>query len=186
LNATQYQTQGWDLKIDYRKPTAFGTFGVHAAGTKIVHDLRQYSIDSPFLEYAGYPADGGEAKIKANTTLTWEFRRWTLGWSSTYTSSYYQYWTPGSPLAIQFGPNPIYGEAQGGLTIPSQVYHSFFGTYNIPEKSVGLFSNMTVNIIVNNAFNTSPPFDAFFAPYFYSPYGDPRQRNYQISLRKGF
>src|SRR5262249_16749925 len=77
-NATIYKTQGWDLTLDYHKPTAVGTFGLHALGTIIEQDKRQYAIGSPLLSYLGYSADGGEAKTKANLTLTWERRQWTL------------------------------------------------------------------------------------------------------------
>jgi len=65
INATEYKTNGWDLKIDYRKPTALGTFDLYTLGTMIQHDKRQYAIGSPSLDYAGYPSEGGEGKVQS-------------------------------------------------------------------------------------------------------------------------
>jgi len=48
----------------------------------------------------------------------------------------------------------------------------------------GILSNLTVQVGIKNLFNTLPPFDAYYNPYYYSPYGDPRLRDYRISIRK--
>jgi hypothetical protein len=165
-----------------------GTFDLHIVGTVIEHDLRQYAIGSPFLDYVGFPADGGEAKTKANATLTWEYRQWTLGWATTYFGSYLQLGSPGDPFVFQNGPLTFFTAAQGGYTIPSQTYHQIFATYVTGDTRFlhGLFSNVAVQAGIKNLFNTSPPFDAFYQPYFYSPYGDPRLRDYWVSVKKAF
>ena len=192
VNAIEYKTSGWDLKVDYRKSTAFGTLGLHAAATFIRYDQRQYSIGSPYLEYASFPNDGGEAKIKANATLSWEYRGWTAAWTSTYYSGYWQSNSPGSPSYFQFGPSTYYTAAQGSNTIPSQIYHDIFASYTFNKGSHGgsfsdsLLSNVTVQFGIKNVFNTLPPFDAFSYPYFYSYYGDPRLRDFRIAVKKGF
>lgn len=195
VNATEYRTNGWDLTLDYRAPTKLGTFTLHALGTLIENDQRQYTIGSPFLEYVGYPAEGGEGKVKANGTLTWEYRHWTLGWTTTYFGKYYQTGSPGSPSAIENGgPNTFYTAEQGGYTIPSQIYHGVFASYASGSNPIGqhagavshLLSNLEIQLSVKNIFNTLPPFDAFYSPYYYSQYGDLRLRTYRISIVKGF
>ena len=194
LNATEYKTDGWDLTLDYRKPTTLGTLDLHAVGTVIEHDQRQYTIGGPFLDYVGYPSEQGEGKTKANATLSWEYRQWTVGWTTTYYGSYLQYNSPGGPYFIQFGPNPRFTDAQGGYTLPSQMYHDLFASYVFDKTTAGqksgiahnLLSNLTVQLGIKNLFNTLPPFDASNSAYFYSPYGDPRLRSYRISVRKGF
>jgi outer membrane receptor protein involved in Fe transport len=46
---------------------------------------------------------------------------------------------------------------------------------------------MEVRVGVTNVFNKEPPYDAFFSGgFYYSPYGDPRLRTYNVSLRKSF
>src|SRR5262249_34680014 len=142
LNATEYKTNGWDLKLDYRKPTAFGAFDFYALGTIIEHDKRQLSIAAPLLDYAGFPGEGGEGKIKASSTLSWEYRQWTLGWSTTYYGSYGQIYSPGSPNALRSGPSTYFTDAQGGTTVPSQTYHSIFGSYAFDKAAPGLLSNL--------------------------------------------
>ena len=191
LNATEYKTNGWDMTINYRRPTAFGTFDFYALGTVIEHDQRQYTIGGPFLDYAGYPADGGEGKIKANATLSWEYRGLKLGWTTTYFGNYRQYYSPGSPNYLQFGPFTNIINAQGSYTIPSQTYHEIFASYTFNKAAGeasglmhGILSNLTVQVGIKNLFNTLPPFDAYYNPYYYSPYGDPRLRDYRISIRK--
>jgi iron complex outermembrane receptor protein len=198
LNAEQYQTDGWDLALDYRKPTVIGIFDLHAVGTVIEHDRRQYTIGGAFLDYVGYPSEGGEAKAKANTSLTWEYRHWTLAWTTIYYGSYRQGYGPGSPDAFQSGANFLYVDAQGGNTIPSQTYHNLVGSYSFDSPLSGrgqgdassftsrALSGLTIQFGIKNLFNTPPPFDAFSSPYFYSPYGDPRLRDYWISIRKSF
>jgi outer membrane receptor protein involved in Fe transport len=83
INANQYQTKGWDLTLAYRKQTAVGTFELDATGTQIEHERRQLTFNSPLREYVGYVSAGGEAKTKANATLSWERSNWVAGWTTT-------------------------------------------------------------------------------------------------------
>lgn len=194
VNATEYKTAGFDLTLEYRRATGLGTFGVRARGTAIKYDLRQYTIGSSLLNYVGFPAEGGEAKYKASATASWDYRGWELGWTATYVGSYFQgYGSPGSPFAAQNGPLTTFTDAQGGFSIPHQTYHDLFASYSVGEAPPGgshiaraFISNAVVSIGVKNIFNTLPPFDAYNIPYFYSTYGDPRLRTYQISFKKGF
>jgi iron complex outermembrane receptor protein len=193
VNGVEYATRGWDLKVDYQKPTAFGTVGLHAAATFITYDQRQLAIEAPSYNYAGYPNDGGEAKIKANATARWDYRHWTVAWTATYYSSYWQEGAPGSPSALVNGaPFTTFTDAQGGYTIPSQIYHDVFVSYVFekasPTTTPGdkVLSNLMLSFGVKNVFNTWPPFDAAFEPYYYSPYGDPRLREFRLSVRKSF
>jgi outer membrane receptor protein involved in Fe transport len=194
LNALEYETAGWDLKVDYSRATRFGTFDVHALGTRIEHDRRQSTIGGPSLDYVGYPGEGGAAKTKANLTLIWGFQNWTLGTTTTYVGPYSQvYGSPGSPFALQYGPNETYTDAQGGFEIPSQLYHSVFGSYVFGDQAGSgsgavrqVLSGLTLQFGINNVFDKAPPFDAYYAPYFYSPYGDARMRDFRVSVRKSF
>lgn len=193
VNATEYKTSGYDLKLDYRKDTALGVLGLHAAGTLIKYDQRQLTIGSPFLEYVGFPDDGGEARAKANATLSWSRGHWSAAWTSTYYSSYKPYDSPGSPLYAQYGTISLAAAAQGAGTIPSQTYHDIYASYDFGERGLAtgsrsvdvLSSNMSIQVGIKNVFNTLPPFDAY-APYYYSTYGDPRLRDFRITIKKVF
>jgi iron complex outermembrane recepter protein len=188
VNAEKYRTNGWDLTADYTKPTNWGTFDFHLAGTLVASDQRQYTIGGAFLQYASYVGDGGEVKTKANATARWSYKGWSLGWTTTYFGSYYQPGAPGSPTAVIVGaPFTRFTDAQGSNSIPSQTYHQIFGSYGWGKNApVGALSDFTLQFGVKNVFNTLPPFDVLGRPYFYSGYGDPRLRDYWISIRKGF
>lgn len=187
VNATLYSTAGWDVKIDYQKSTPIGTFELYALGTRIDRDLRQSTIGAPENDFVDFPADGGEGKLKANGTLSWENRGWRLGWSTTYYSSYRQSGAPGDP----FGVNTTFTDAQGGFTIPSQIYHDLFGSYTFGGAQGNgavrnVLADLTIQFGIRNVFNTLPPFDAHTPVYYYSTYGDSRLRDFRISLRKSF
>lgn len=192
VNAIEYQTAGWDVRAQYRKETTWGTLGFDTAATFIRYDLRQSAIGLPFLQYAGYPNDGGEGKVKAAATLSWKLRQWNVAWTTTYYGSYWQTFTPGSPNYILNGPISETPAAQGGNSVPSQVYHDLFVSYALGDSRLSsamgraALSNWTVQLGIKNVFNTLPPFDANFIPYFYSPYGDPRLRTFRATVTKTF
>jgi len=155
----------------------FGTISALFGLTNHIIDQRQYTIGGPFLDYVGYPSEQGEGKTKANATLSWEYRQWTVGWTTTYYGAYYQLGAPGDPAFFTaFSKYPL---AQGGNTIPSQTYHQLFASYVFDKAAAGrnsglahnLLSNLTVQLGIKNLFNTPPPFDAYNAPFFYSFYG---------------
>lgn len=186
VNATVYKTSGWDIGFDYHRPTSLGSFELHAAATTIVHDERQYAIDSPLLEYVGSPGEGGQLRTKGNIGLNWQYKDWMLGWNTTYYSKYRQIGAPGGPGAQQYGPTTNYTDPQGGFSIPSQTYHDFFGSYSGGRRANAFLSDLEIKFGVKNVFNTAPPFDVYNAYYYYSYYGDSRMRSYWIDVRKGF
>lgn len=185
VNANEYRTSGWDLKVDYLKSTPYGTWGLHTAATRIDYDLRQSQIDSPFVSYLGYPNDGGVGKIKANGTIDWALRNLSLAWTATYYSSYWQTGAAGSP-----SPSTATVAAQGSSSIPSQMYHDLYGSYSFDKRSAAgwfgeLLSKTTLQFGVRNLFNAKPPFDAAGA-FYYSTFGDPRLRDYRLAMKVAF
>ncbi|MBL9214729.1 MAG: TonB-dependent receptor [Opitutaceae bacterium] len=195
LNLTRYETEGWDLSLDYQRKTAAGILTLRLGGTRIAAERRQDAVDAPLLDYAGYVAEGGPAKIKANATLTWEYRHWTAGWTARYFHSYRQYGAAGGPDSIQFfagAEDPFYIQAQGGDTIPAQTYHDVFLTRTFEQDAerpgrlgARLLDGLRVQVGVKNVLGTLPPYDAYFS-YYTSPYGDVRLRSYWMSVRKVF
>jgi len=191
LNAVKYRTKGFDLSADYRKPTSLGTFDLRAMATVIEHDKQQTTLDQPFVDFVGWPGSGGVAKTKANATLTWIYRDWTVAWTTRWFDGYHQVGAPGDPSGNTY---PGFVQAQGSTTIPSQMYHDLFASYTF-GKGDGpsiwprrLISDFVIQVGVKNLFNTLPPFDASNAnaPYYYSTYGDVKLREYWISARASF
>jgi hypothetical protein len=191
LNAAKYKTSGWDLKVDYRNPTQWGELGVRVVGTYVESDLRQHTINSPFVEYAGFPNDGGQARLKANASFTWDYRNWTVSWTSTYYPSYWQTGSPNSPFTRQSGGTSTVPIAQGSDTIPSQIYHDLSVGFTFHDASISnasltsLLENVSIQVGLKNVLNKAPPFDANNI-YYYSRFGDPRLRTFRITLSKAF
>jgi hypothetical protein len=166
-------------------------FGARLAGTAIQHDLRQYAIGSPFLEYAGYEDDGGEAKLKANLRLSWEYRQWSLYMTTVYFGSYPPPGTPGSPTYIQDGgPFSYYTDLQDlqGGRIPAQIYENISGVYKLDKSPIKGISNLSINFGINNLFDTPPAYEALnnFHYAFSSPYGNVMLRQYTVGFRAAF
>jgi len=205
FNATEFKTSGWDLSIDYPWETRAGQFALTMQGTYVDHDQRQLTPGTPFLEFAGHPNDAGfgtnpgPVKVKANASLHWSRGLWSAGWTTTYLGHYWQVGAPNSPLAqgcSSCGGNGVYGvtfaqlvAAQGGPEVASQTYHQIFGAYSFGEKNEGrrnVLSGMRLTWAIHNLFNKSPPLDAFYYPFFTSPYGSLRLRTYELGFRKSF
>jgi len=84
---------------------------------------------------------------------------------------------------------------QGSRTVPSEIYHDAFVTYRVPTNSAHsslssrLLDGIEIQLGITDVFNTKPPFEAsnvLFGGYgfYYSPYGDPRLRDYWVSIKK--
>jgi outer membrane receptor protein involved in Fe transport len=193
INAPEFKTEGYDLSINYQTLTHIGTFQMRAMGTMIQSEDRQICINCVTGDYVGWPDEGGEGKYKANGTLSWANHGWAIGWTTTWFSDYHVNGTPGDPLAtfqetLNTGPGSIAAE-QGSWHIPSQIYHRVVVSYSSGKDrsdAHGILADTTVQLVVDNIFNTWPPFDAANAPFYYSPYGNIQLRTIQLSLKKSF
>lgn len=198
INLFKYETSGFDVTLGYRRTTPLGTFNLSAQGTVVEHLRKQVSPTIPLLEYVGYVSSGGPVKTKGNVTLTWEKGRLMGGWTVRYFDSYKQQGTPGDPFYQGNASTPLttkYTLAQGGLTVPSQITHDVFAAYNFDyQTSRGrretalqqAVNGLSLQVGVKNVFNTRPAFDAYYVPYFYSPFGNVDLRTYWVSVKKAF
>jgi outer membrane receptor protein involved in Fe transport len=204
-NAFEYYTDGWDATVDYRwKTPSAGTFEISGTGTVVEHDKRTYVAGAAAGDLVGWANSGGEAKTKANGTLTWEYKSWTSGWTTRFYDSYKQELQLGDPAL--YYPGSIYFTLYptgyldkyypaSGKTIPYQVYHDFFVKYSFGRRAHSgltpgidkLLSGVDVTFGIKDVFNTAPPFDIFASPYYTSTAsGDLLLRNYYLSIRKNF
>jgi hypothetical protein len=205
INVAEAKQDAWTFTLDYPWRTAIGSFELTAAETIQEHVQQQLVAGTNFLEFVGFPNSGGVAKTKATGTLRWSFHNWVAAWTVVNFGGYNQYGAPGDPGAYAsqlekgqtYTLNTYYTLAQGGNTIPSQTYHNFYLSYNFSKDPFdrgsrwgrwtdAFLSGMKISLVVNNVFNTLPPFDVFYDPFYTSPYGDPQLRNYAITLKKSF
>ena len=119
-------------------------------------------------------------------------RHWRASWTTTYQSGYNQRGARGDPVYL--GNNnavltTLYTAAQGGDTVPSQTYHNVNLSYSFgPKHERGYLQGLSVQLTVNNVFDTEPPFDTgrIPTPFFYSRFGNVRLRDYIIRVKKDF
>lgn len=181
INARHVTAEGFDLAVGYRMATEqHGTFSVDVLGTIIDKFTRQVSLQGVEQDIVGKVSSQGPLELRANATLGWERGPWSLGWTALYYSSYDQF------------DDPFYVAAQGGTTVPHQLYHNALASYRFesdgPTSGSGRWlSGLNLTLGVRNVFNTVPPFDAFQRDIrYYSPFGDYRLRSIQLSVSKRF
>jgi hypothetical protein len=193
-NVGNGMTDGWDISMDYRKTTPIGIFGFRARTTITDHLKLPPAIGFAPVEYVGFVnIPEGVNHAKANGTLSWSSgRHWRASWTTLYQSSYNQRGSRGDPIYLG-NPNAAlittYTAAQGGNTVASQMYHNVNLSYNFGARNDRSYlKGLSVQLTVNNVFDTLPPFDTgrIPTPFFYSRYGNVRLRDYVIRLKKDF
>jgi iron complex outermembrane receptor protein len=197
-NLLGLRTSGFDTQLNYITDTPIGTISISLLGTIIEHLKKQTTVGQPFLEYNQYVASGGTAKSKGSASLVWKRGNLRAGWTTTYVDSYMEDLAPGDPA---YGPvaNPAgsvqYTVALGHDRVSSQVYHNVFAAYTFgQEKPYRLKHHLrdyiadgaTLSVGIDDLFNTPPPFDPFFSPYYFSPFGSVLLRTYTINLSLPF
>ncbi len=192
-NVGDGMTDGWDASIDYRKATPIGLFAFRGRTTITDHLKLPPAISFPAIEYRDFPNSGGVNRSRVTGTVSWSSgRNWRASWTTIYTGGYKQAGAPGDPIYLGVA-NPTLVTTstgpQGGTTVASQTYHNVNVTYNFGAKHErSYFRGLTVQLTVNNVFDTEPPFDAGNnrAPFFYSRYGNARLRDYVVRVKKDF
>jgi outer membrane receptor protein involved in Fe transport len=182
-NVTEFRTAAWDFSLNYTRETAFGVFDLHAARTIVDYDIRQTSLFSPEVDYAGYPSYGGANKARSTTSLAWERNGLALTWTTIWYGSYK---APGASGGPGGNGNAMNIAINGGQNITSQQYHDLVLSYRFDGAQPELLSDVSLQLGIKNLFDTLPPFDLRSQPFYYSPYGNIRMRDFWISAKKRF
>ena len=197
VNLFLARMKAFNWAFNYRRQTEVGTFELSDTATVIEHLQKQAAFKGPLLEYVGYSVSGGPIKTRNNTTLSWRRKQLSVAVTSRWTDSYKQVGIPGDPRYSgaplgSYTPLTTYYLAQGSFTIPSQIYFDLFASWNFgpPISGHGLKNwteGLTFSVGLHNLLNKIPPFDAYYdTPSYYSPYGNPRLRDFWVSVKKDF
>lgn len=182
INLASAEVEAYDLAADYAVKTGSDlTLGLFGVATWTTHYRTQVLASDPVVDSVGITRNF-PLKFKANAGLTWQYRHLKGGWTTRYFNSYQVALNPATTGAATVA-------NQGGLRVPSQVYHDVFVGYAFDRGNARLnriLADAEIRIGVNNVFNTKPPFDAGDSSYYYSPYGDALLANYYVSLSKKF
>ena len=193
-NVGDGMTDGWDLSVDYRKSTPIGLFGFRARTTITDHLKLPPAIGFAPVDYVGWVnIPEGVNHAKANGSISWSSgSHWRASWTTLYQSGYNQRGARGDPIYLGNANTPLvttYTAAQGGNTVPSQIYHNVNLSYNFGAKNARSYlQGLSLQLTVNNVFNTLPPFDTgrIPTPFFYSRFGNVRLRDYVLRVKKDF
>jgi iron complex outermembrane receptor protein len=124
------------------------------------------------IDAATSTADIGGLRLRGNAAVTWSTDRWAVGTRLRYYGPYY--------FDVNHGYAP---PGQGASSVPSQTYVDLFCGYEL-RHDIGL------RLVVNDLFNTAPPFDTsnYYSQFgdYYSRFGDPRMGSYYLSLTTKF
>jgi iron complex outermembrane recepter protein len=179
FNIARQEVEAYDLALDYRLDTnSLGVWTLSAAGTRQVHNKQQVLPDNPTIENAGVSSAlgfSGGLRWRGNAGLSWDYRQWSMAWTTTYFS---KYWL--------LPERTIYPD-QGSATVPRQVYHDLFARYRLAPAAFRWLGDVEIQLGVKNIFNRAPPFDATGGDgFYYSFFGDPRQARYSLGIRTSF
>jgi hypothetical protein len=119
-----------------------------------------------------------------NSSATWDYQRWTARWTTRY---YCRYRVPGPPISA-LSVNVI---PQGGEFVAAQIYSDVLFGYRVPERGRvaaptwldRAFPGTEFQFGIDNVLKKIPPYD-YYSLYNYSSRGNPRLRDFRLSVKK--
>jgi outer membrane receptor protein involved in Fe transport len=173
-NLAGSNVEAWDVSVEYSHGLFGGRLDLRAEATHLTELSVQLSEANPLIDWAGvitgFFAGGfgetGGLTWKGNSTVAWTNDTWSVGWRTRYFGDYYMR----QDRTVQ----PL----QGAASVPSQTYHDLFATWEVRP-------DVDLRVGVNNVFDTVPPVDVSTTNY-YSRFGDPRLRNFYMTLSRRF
>ncbi|MGF6775261.1 TonB-dependent receptor [Paraburkholderia sp. GAS334] len=144
VNLGSLDTDGFDMNFRKSVGTKYGTFTLAGDWAYVWH-FKLDSPGSPTQDFAGnnlallQPFGASNPRWKGNTTLTWDYRKFTTSLTWQYTGPYT------NAVAAEFGDG-------GTLSVASYSQFNLMATYRG-------FKNWTIYGGINNLFDRKPPFD---------------------------
>lgn len=177
-NIARTEVEAYDVALDYHHATMrFGTFDFFAIGTWQTHYQTKLAPSVQLTENVGI-TNAFPVKLKGNAGLTWQGGDWSVGWTMRYLDSY----------VVSTNATTVLN--QGSRRVPSQTYHDIFASYVFAGDAGGfrsqLIGNTSIQAGIKNVLDEEPPLDLNNFVTFYSPFGDPRQAVYYVSLKRVF
>jgi outer membrane receptor protein involved in Fe transport len=179
--------EGFDLSLRYRRQTdRWGAFDLSFTGTLPMHNLSKINLLTPEVDYLGYTGLGAP-KFNGNLSATWDYKQWTLSWTTRYVD---RLKIPAPPVTTFTS----YVVTQGGNFVPSQAYSDAFVTYRFDHRGdteqgwrTSFTNGLEIQAGIVNVFNKVPPFDSASGPLAgYSTWGNIRLQEYRLSVKKTF
>ena len=187
VNVAASRLEAIDVAFDHSFRIAAGKIGLYLVATFQPHYKTRIVSGGSETENAGV-SYLNPLKRRVNAGVSWEAGALSAGWGVRYYDSYFVVDPASSASASTF-------RTQGSDRVPSQTYHDVFFAYKSPARVRSgalalLLDDVVVRAGINNLFDKAPPFDAnagvAVGSFYYSFFGDPRLRNFYVSLAKAF
>ncbi|MBX7123843.1 MAG: TonB-dependent receptor [Opitutaceae bacterium] len=185
INIASTLVKAYDVALAYASKFPLATAELTLGATFLSnYATKQLPGDDP-VENAGIQGDfniGTPLKTRGNIGLTIVGGSWRAGWSMQYYDSY----VVSNNLTTRLN--------QGADRVKSQSYHDLFYSYQFGREATSrglraksMLDRVEIGAIVTNIFNESPPFDAGGSNgQYYSAFGNPRLRSYNVTIKKSF
>lgn len=173
-NLSFYRTEAVDFSLDYQRPIGEGTLTLTGSGSLLLDIKSRLTASSPAVDRDGvvsvadFTTLSNSLRFRGNLTANYATEKWRVGVRARYSSGYYL-----SPRNVLTGEYPVSID-QGSNRVGGATFFDLFGGITLPTRT-------ELSVGINNIFNKRPPIDATRVDG-YAPYGDPRLRNFFISL----
>jgi iron complex outermembrane receptor protein len=169
-NGDSIDVQTLDAQFDWIVGLPVGALHLYGSATYTFHDMQKRLFQST-LNY--YDAFDGPLVWRANAGADWSLGPWLLGVDVQYFGSY-------NANLSEYSDPTITELFQGSQTIPAQTYVDL----RISRRSHLKNTDLRIDFGVDDVLDAAPPRVSSFlvgGPG-YSPYGDPRQRRFELSV----
>ena len=180
MNGAALEVAAIDAHAEWPLRFLRGRLRLYIDGTYHMND-RQTGLFQPAVQGSGNVV--GPLKWRVNGGFEWSKDPLTIGANLQYFGS--------SLVTLEGLPSVIndeYVQAQGSTYVPSQIYLDLHAAWRFPMQAWGHSGILKVDLGVVNVLDRAPPRES---PVFnggpgYSPYGDPRQRRFDVALSGHF
>ncbi len=190
--------RGIDYSVSYQRAWGKDHLAVTASHSTAIRNKTQYAVNRPSYDAVDFPSEGGSVRNRTTGNVAWRHDKWRFSWATQRYSDYKIRGAAGGPSSLQTANGGVVTPAttvtaQGGDTVPAQIYHDVTFAYATGEqKDAGkwrqrLTGNMVVTCGVRNVFGKEPPLDVSYTGNFYSsPFIGLRLRSYWLEVSKSF
>jgi iron complex outermembrane receptor protein len=179
LSVGRLNAESFDARLHWRMPLGSGILRVRGSATRQLHN-RASGSSQETEERVSFV--NGPLKWRANGGAEWTIGPMMLGANLQYFSGYR---IASSGLLAE----AFYNEGpQGTRSVKAQAYFDIYASRRFRTHWAGGDHETTPDFGVINFFDHAPPYqaDPSLRGAQYSPYGDPRQRRFELTLNAAF
>lgn len=187
MNGGTLEVDALDIHGQWPLTVLGGRLQIYGDASYHMRNLRE-GLFQPATERAGLM--DGPLKWRANGGFEWLTDDLTIGVNVQYFDGYSLVTT--GDILLDGGPSPEdldrKERTQGALRIPSQTYVDLHASWRLPIPDTSPLREATLDFGIVNLLDAEPPRVSSLLTFGegFSPYGDPRQRRFELALSSRF